>query len=171
MTVRRHLKKYVAAAVVGSQVAVAGLLSIPALAAPPMWRTEAMTGVNSQINAASQNNTEIWQQWQGGQPSNGWMNTNFHPTANTSVNNGVNAAAQNNTQMQFSNPWGWNSGSYDFTANTGVNNAVNAASQNNVSFWQEGNGAMNASFQPAANTSVNNNINAASQNNVNGWWH
>jgi hypothetical protein len=175
MTVRRNLKKYVALSVIGAQVSVAGLLSMPALANSEFgWGGSygATTGVHSQINAASQNNVELWQQ--GGSQSNGWMNAEVSPVANTAVYNGVNAASQNNVQFSTSNPWGgWNSG---FSANTGVNNAVNAASQNNVAFRQERQGGMqwrggmNAYISPMANTSVHNGINAASQNNFNGWW-
>jgi hypothetical protein len=71
------------------------------------WNTNvnnsANTTVNSGINAAAQNNTQVWQQQQNNQPFDTWQNANVNPTANTSVNNAINAGSWNNTWAG----WGW----------------------------------------------------------------
>ena len=138
--------------------------------------SNANTTVNNQVNAGSQNNTQVWQQEQNNMPFNAVQNANINPTANTTVNNQVNAGSQNNTAVAQPGGW-WSSANIHTNANTTVNNGVNAAAQNNTQLWQQQQSNMpwwsmqSATINPMANTTVNNGINAGSFNWNAVWQH
>ncbi|MFA6038994.1 MAG: hypothetical protein WCV62_03660 [Candidatus Peribacteraceae bacterium] len=157
----------------------------PLVRAPNLHKTaninnSAHTDVDSVINAASVNTTNVSQHGGGNMGYGNWcglwncgaqggsQDATVHNDANTTVDSVINAGAANTVDVDQGGGYGFLFQNADINADadTNVHSEINAVSSNETTVDQSGGGYQNADVHNGANTDVHSEINAGSANTV-----